>query len=554
MSGDPLAAARAWAAVDPDAEMRAELEASIAAAEAGDAAALTEVTDAFTGRLQFGTAGLRGRIAAGPNRMNSVVVQQASAGLADFLVEREPHPSVVIGWDGRRGSEAFARVAAEVFAGRGVRAILLPRLLPTPVTAFAVRHLGVSAGVMVTASHNPPADNGYKVYLGGADEGSQIVPPVDGEISARIEAAAVTPVADYPRGDVEVAGDGVWRAYVEATAAIGQPDQGMPGATGPRVVYTAMHGVGLETVQAVLAEAGFPPVIPVPEQAHPDAAFPTVDFPNPEEPGALDLAMALATAEGAELIIANDPDADRLAVAVPDDAPHGWRMLTGNEVGLLLGWDAARSARGQGVLAASIVSSPGLGVIAEAHGLEFVQTLTGFKWVSRVPGLVFGFEEALGYLVNPGTVRDKDGISALVRLLTLASELHERGSSLSEELLALAGEFGAFESGQVSVRVTDLARIPATMAALRAHPPTALAGSTVLAADDLALPEHGAIGDILRFTLDDGSRVMVRPSGTEPKVKVYIDATSTDGPPAQRIRAARERVTALSEAVRPLLA
>ncbi|GEK80716.1 phospho-sugar mutase [Agrococcus baldri] len=551
---DVLDAARAWAAADPDAETRAELEASIAAAEGGDAAALTSVTDAFSGRLQFGTAGLRGRIGPGPNRMNRVVVQQASAGLADFLLGREPHPSVVIGWDGRRGSEQFARDAAAVFAGRGVRAILLPRLLPTPVTAFAVRHLGTSAGVMVTASHNPPADNGYKVYLGGDDEGSQIVPPVDGEIAALIEQAAATPVAEYPRGEPETAGEGVWRAYVEATAAIGQADQGMQGATGPRAVYTPLHGVGLETVEAVLAEAGFPALIPVPEQARPDGAFPTVDFPNPEEPGALDLAMALATAEGAELIVANDPDADRLAVAVPDaTAPSGWRMLTGNEVGLLLGWDAARSARGHGVLAASIVSSPGLGVIAEAHGLEFVQTLTGFKWVSRVPGLVYGYEEALGYLVNPGTVRDKDGISALVRLLTLASELHERGSSLSEELLALAGEFGAFESGQVSVRVTELARIPATMAALRAQPPSELAGAAVLAADDLALPEHGAIGDILRFTLDDGSRVMVRPSGTEPKVKVYIDATSTDGPPAARIRAARARVAAIAEAVAPLL-
>lgn len=558
MSAAPetVAAARAWLAGDPDETTRAELEATIASAEAGDDAAITELADAFRGRLQFGTAGLRGRIAPGPNRMNRVVVQQASAGLAAFLLRREPHPSVVVGWDGRRGSERFARDTAEVLAGAGVRAILLPRLMPTPVTAFAVRHLGASAGVMVTASHNPPADNGYKVYLGGDDEGSQIVPPVDAEIAARIAEAAETPVADYPRGEPEVTGEAVWHAYVAATAAIGQPDQGVAGATsGPRVVYTPLHGVGLETVEAVLAEAGFPPVIPVPEQSEPDGAFPTVDFPNPEEPGALDLAMALGTAEQADLIIANDPDADRLAVAVPDaSAPMGWRMLTGNEVGLLLGWDAARTARGQGVLAASIVSSPGLGAIARAHGLEFVQTLTGFKWVSRVPGLVYGYEEALGYLVNPGTVRDKDGISALVRLLTLASDLHERGSSLGEELLALAGEFGAFASGQVSVRVSDLARIPAIMASLRAAPPAELAGSRVLAADDLALPEHGSIGDILRFTLDDGSRVMVRPSGTEPKVKVYIDASSTDGAPAARVRAARERVAAIAEAMRPLLA
>lgn len=539
-------AARAWLAGDPDPETRAELEATLAAAEAGDAAAVAELDDAFRGRLQFGTAGLRGRIAPGPNRMNRVTVQQASAGLAAFLTGREPHPSVVIGWDGRRGSEQFARDAAEVMAGAGVRATLLPRLLPTPVLAFAVRHLGASAGVMVTASHNPPADNGYKVYLGGDDEGSQIVPPVDAEIAAAIERAAATPVGDYPRGTVETAGEGVWQAYVAATASIGTAP-----ATGPRVVYTPMHGVGLETVEAVLASVGFEPLIAVPEQAQPDGAFPTVDFPNPEEPGALDLAMALATAERADLIVANDPDADRLAVAIPDG--EGWRMLTGNEVGLLLGWDAARSARGQGTLAASIVSSPGLGAIAQAHGLEFRQTLTGFKWVSRVPGLVYGYEEALGYLVNPGTVRDKDGISALVRLLTIAGELHERGSSLGEELLAMAGEFGAFASGQVSVRVTDLARIPAIMARLRAEPPAELAGGAVAAVDDLALPEHGAIGDILRLTLDDGTRVMVRPSGTEPKVKVYIDAVSTDGSPAERVRAARARVDELALAVRPLL-
>ena len=549
-----LDAARAWAAADPDPATRAELEATIAAAEAGDAEAQAEVADAFRGPLQFGTAGLRGRLGPGPGRMNSVVVQQASAGLARFLVDREPYPSIVIGWDARRDSERFARAAAEVFAGAGVRAILLPRLMPTPVAAFAVRHLGASAGVMITASHNPPADNGFKVYLGGGDEGSQIAPPVDLEVAARIAEAALVPVAQYPRGEPEVAGEGVWEAYVAVTAAIGQPDQGMPGATGPRVVYTPLHGVGLETVRAVLEEAGFPPVIAVPEQAEPDGAFPTVDLPNPEEPGALDLAMALASEEGAELILANDPDADRLAVAVPDaSALHGWRMLTGNEVGLLLGWDAARSARGRGVLAASIVSSPGLGAIAAAHGLGFAQTLTGFKWVSRVPGLVFGFEEALGYLVNPGTVRDKDGISALVRVLTLASELHERGSSLTQELLALAGEFGAFESGQVSLRVTDLDRIPALMAALRAAPPTELAGASVIAADDLALPEHGELGDILRFALDDGSRVMVRPSGTEPKLKVYIDTMSSEGPPAARVRAARVRVAELAAAVRPLL-
>lgn len=268
----------------------------------------------------------------------------------------------------------------------------------------------------------------------------------------------------------------------------------------------------------------------------------------------MDLAYAAADAAGADLVLVNDPDADRLSVAIPDpDRDGGWRQLTGNEVGLLLGWDAARSAHGHGALAASIVSSPGLQVIAEAHGLDFSTTATGFKWISRVPGLVYGYEEALGYLVNPGTVRDKDGISSLLRVLTLANDLHARGSSLADELIALAAEFGGFASGQVSLRVSDRSRIPAIVQRLKESPPAQLAGSDVVAADDLSSPEHGAVGDILRLTLADGARVMVRPSGTEPKVKVYVDAVSTHGTPHERIHAAEQRVEALKEAMRPLL-
>ncbi|MFC7431153.1 MULTISPECIES: phospho-sugar mutase [unclassified Agrococcus] len=546
-----LDAARAWLAQDPDPVTRDELSARIAAAETGDESAIAAIADAFGGRLQFGTAGLRGELGAGPNRMNRVLVAQATAGFARFLVEREAEPSIVIGYDGRTSSDVFASDAAAIMAGAGVRATLLPRALPTPVLAFAVRHLGASAGVMVTASHNPPRDNGYKVYLGGDDAGSQIVAPVDAEIAARIaDVAASTTFADLPRGDVEVAGDDVWHAYVRATAALA----GTPASEPQTVVYSAMHGVGSATVRAVVEAAGYPALVEVAEQAEPDGAFPTVAFPNPEEPGAMDLAYATADAAGADLVLVNDPDADRLSVAIPDaERDGGWRQLTGNEVGLLLGWDAARSAHGEGVLAASIVSSPGLQAIAEAHGLAFATTATGFKWISRVPDLVYGYEEALGYLVNPGTVRDKDGISSLVRVLTLANDLHARGSSLADELIALAAEFGGFASGQVSLRVADRSRIPAIVQRLKDSPPAELAGSAVVAADDLSTPEHGAIGDILRLTLADGARVMIRPSGTEPKVKVYVDAVSTHGSPHERLHAAEQRVAALEEAMRPLL-
>lgn len=544
-----LEAARAWLAQDPDPVTRAELEARIAEAEAGDADAQAAIADAFGARLQFGTAGLRGELGAGPNRMNRVLVGQATAGFARFLAEREVAPTIVVGFDGRTSSDVFARDVAAIMAGAGVAATLLPRALPTPVLAFAVRHLGATAGVMVTASHNPPRDNGYKVYLGGDDDGSQIVPPVDGLIAAAIaDVAASMTFDDLPRADFATAGDDVEQAYVRATAAIA----GTPAAEPPTVVYSAMHGVGSATVRAVVEAAGFPALVEVPAQAEPDGAFPTVAFPNPEEPGAMDLAFAAADAAGADLVLVNDPDADRLSVAVPD-LEGGWRQLTGNEVGLLLGWDAARSAHGQGALAASIVSSPGLQVIAEAHGLDFATTATGFKWISRVPGLVYGYEEALGYLVNPGTVRDKDGISSLLRVLTLANDLHARGSSLADELIALAAEFGGFASGQVSLRVSDRSRIPAIVQGLRDSPPARLAGSDVVAADDLALPEHGEIGDILRLTLADGARVMIRPSGTEPKVKVYVDAVSTHGSPHERIHAAEQRVEALKEAMRPLL-
>lgn len=548
-AADVLTVARAWLAQDPDPETRTELESLLAATDAGSADALADLHDRFDTRLAFGTAGLRGRIEAGSARMNRVLVAQAAAGLAAFLAERETAPSIVIGYDGRKNSAVFARDTAEIMAGAGIRAVLLPRLLPTPVLAFAVRHLDVSAGVMVTASHNPPADNGYKVYLGGADQGSQIVSPVDAEIAAHITRVATdVSVLDLPRSDsFETAGEDVLDAYVDATASV------MTANPVPlNVVYTAMHGVGWETFSRVTEKAGLTPVTPVDEQQFPDAAFPTVSFPNPEEPGALDLAYARAREVSAELIVANDPDADRLSIAIPDAAQtSGYRQLSGNEVGWLLGWRAAQQNAATGTndaaLACSIVSSPALRTVAAEYGLEFVETLTGFKWVSRVPNLIFGYEEALGYLVNPTTVRDKDGISAAIDFLSMACTAKAEGKTTADLLDEFAEKFGYFASDQLSLRVSNLGDIATIMAHLRAEPLQELGGVKVDEIDDLI----GGFGtlpatDALRFILADGSRVMARPSGTEPKIKFYLDV--------QRPNAKRDEASGVLAAIKADLA
>ncbi|MGA0568942.1 phospho-sugar mutase [Rathayibacter sp. KR2-224] len=584
VASDVVEAAEAWIADDPDAETRAELQALVDEAAGGSEAALDQLHARFDTRLAFGTAGLRGEIAAGPNRMNRVLVAQAAAGLAAYLKEQasaggaRATPLVVIGYDGRKNSHVFARDTAELMEGAGVHAVLLPRLLPTPVLAFAVRHLDASAGVMVTASHNPARDNGYKVYLGGEDHGSQIVPPADAEIAAHIDRVARGRISELPRSDAyEMADESLVDAYVAATAAVAAPggaglgDGGEPQPTGRhaaqpsaeasglRVVYTAMHGVGWNTARAVFEAAGLPTPITVPEQAEPDPDFPTVAFPNPEEPGALDLAFALARESAADLVIANDPDADRLAIGIPDAADEqGYRRLSGNEVGTLLGWTAAEQAaeRGaSGALAASIVSSPALAAVADAYGLGFEETLTGFKWVSRVPGLLFGYEEALGYLVNPQTVRDKDGISAATAALALAVRLRAEGKTVADRLDEFTQRFGAYASDQISIRVTELSRIGGIMAGLRAEPPVRLGEAHVSRIDDLRdgwgeLPPS----DVLRILLDDGSRVMVRPSGTEPKLKIYIDAfDDSDTDVAGRRAAAQARVAALRDAIRALV-
>jgi phosphomannomutase len=548
-----LASAKSWRDQDPDATTRAELDELISSAEADDTAATAALTDRFSARLEFGTAGLRGELGAGPRRMNRVLVTQAAAGLAAYLLARDPHPSIVIGYDGRRNSEVFARDTATIMAGAGVATTLLPRHLPTPVLAFAVRHLHASAGVMVTASHNPANDNGYKVYLGGEDQGSQIVPPEDGLIATAIDLVSAVSIVDLPRStDFVVADDAILHEYVRQTATLGRP------AAPLTFVYSAMHGVGWETARLVFEAAGFGTPEVVTEQIEPDATFPTVAFPNPEEPGAMDLTLALAAEVGADLAIVNDPDADRLAVAVPG-RDSVWRRLTGNEVGCLLGWRAAERAAGGatdgGTLAASIVSSPALRAIASEYGMHYEDTLTGFKWISRAPNLVFGFEEALGYLVDPHIVRDKDGISAAVDFLSLASELKAAGRSIDDHFDSFAERFGAHASGQISLRFDDLSQISGTMTRLRAGLPDAIGSVVVERIDDFIDGfEQYPPGDILRLHLAGNRRVIVRPSGTEPKLKVYIDASSNDGTATERRSAAAAAVAELEAGMRALLA
>jgi phosphomannomutase len=513
---DVLARAREWLAEDPDPDTRTELAELIERAEAEDTDAAEELDDRFAGRLEFGTAGLRGALGAGPNRMNRAMVIRAAAGLASYVLERGGR-SVVVGYDARYKSDQFARDTCAVMVGAGLTAMLLPRPLPTPVLAFAIRHLGVDAGVMVTASHNPPQDNGYKVYLG---DGSQIVPPADFEISAATD--AVRALADVPLAD------GGWRtlgdadaldAYIARAAAVAMP--GTPRDV--QAVYTPLHGVGGEVIRQVMTAAGFPEPRAVAEQAEPDPAFPTVAFPNPEEPGAIDLAVELARGTGADLVLANDPDADRCAVAVP--TPDGWRMLRGDEVGALLATHlVAREPGLSGTFACSIVSSSLLGKIAARHGLDYAETLTGFKWIGRLEGLRFGYEEALGYCVDPGAVRDKDGISAAVLILELAATLRRDGRTLVDALDDIAREYGLHATDQLSVRVDDLGQIGGVMQRLRSAPPSNLGGRAVEQLEDLS---EGAGGlpptDGLRYRLAGDGRVIVRPSGTEPKLKCYLE-------------------------------
>ena len=510
-----------WIDDDPDPAARAEL------AQLLDAGADGELADRFAGELEFGTAGLRGPLRAGPNGMNRAVVRRAAAGLVAYLAASEG--PVVIGYDARHGSLDFARDTACVVAGAGRRALLLPRPLPTPVLAFAIRHLGAVAGVMVTASHNPPQDNGYKVYLG---DGAQIVPPADAEIAAHIRGVVSIggiPLAKLDDPHVTVLDDGPVAAYLDAVTAL---------ATGPRdlrTVYTPLHGVGREVALAAVDRAGFPPPTVVAEQGDPDPDFPTLPFPNPEEPGALDLALAEARRVGADLVLANDPDADRLGVAVPDPSRDGgWRALRGDEIGALLATQVLATTTGADrLLVTTIVSSTLLRRIAASAGVRYAETLTGFKWIVRGTSgaaddrFVFGYEEALGFSIGTA-VRDKDGISALLAVAALAALEKSRGRTLQDTLDDLAREHGVHATDQWPVTLTGAAgktRIGEVMSRLRGAPPAALAGVPVTRVRDLADGEGDLPpSDVVILELGAAGRVVVRPSGTEPKLKAYFEA------------------------------
>ncbi|MFF2316675.1 phospho-sugar mutase [Arthrobacter sp. NPDC058097] len=576
--------ARAWAAQDPDPRTAATLTELVKLTEAGTPAARQDLEDSFRGTLQFGTAGLRAALGPGPNRMNRVVVRRAAAGFAQFLLravaEASPgtRPRAVVGYDARYNSDIFAAETAAVFTAAGIETFLMPAALPTPLLAYAVRTLDCDGGVMVTASHNPPQDNGYKVYLGRhaveeSGRGAQIVAPDDARIAAEI--SSVGDLASIPLAPDgwTVLDAGIVQDYQAATA--GLADRGLFPARDLKIVLTPLHGVGGTTAVSVLEAAGFTDVTLVSEQAEPDPDFPTVSFPNPEEPGALDLALGTAMQVAADIVLANDPDADRAAVAAKDPDTGAWRMLRGDEVGALLGAhvvarlaasrlagsgtdapgsdapgaDGSGAASGGGVFANSVVSSRLLSRIAAAAGYAHVETLTGFKWISRVPGLAYGYEEALGYCVAPDLVRDKDGLSAAVLIAELAAAAKAEGKTIFDTLDELYLVHGLHASDQLNIRVGDLGLLDAMMNRLRVNPPESFGGSAVESFVDLAEgSEHLPPTDGLLYVTRDLSRVIIRPSGTEPKLKCYLEVIQSVGSAAElpearlAARAALDRV------------
>lgn len=521
-----LERARQWASHDPDPATASSLSADIEAAERGDEEAAARVGAAMNGPLQFGTAGLRGTVGPGESRMNLAVVIRATAGLCEVVKRHATGtPTLVVGCDARYGSSEFATAACRVASAAGVRVLALPQANPTPLTAFSMLHFDADAGVMVTASHNPAPDNGYKVYLGGTvaqgdGRGVQIVPPFDAEIAAAIEAAP--PADEVPMNDDLVEAVDPREEYVACASALASGEA--TAREDLRIVLTAMHGVGAAITSRVLAEAGFSNVSLVEAQAQPDPDFPTVPFPNPEEAGALDMAMEQAREQGADLIIAVDPDADRCALAVPDPSSEtGWSPLSGDQTGSLLGeFLAARGLTGS--LANSIVSSRLLSRIAHAHGLEHHTTLTGFKWIARAPGLGFGYEEAIGFCPDPAHVRDKDGIATSVVAASLVAALKAQGRSVWDELERLARLHGLHVSSPLTFRVEEIEQIASGMARLRAQPPSVLAGSPVVEVSDLSQGYRGLppTDGVLVLT-EAGDRVIARPSGTEPKLKCYLE-------------------------------
>lgn len=562
-----LTDAREWASHDPDPTTSAALLELTDLASGGDAGAVQELGDSFNGTLQFGTAGLRAALGPGPNRMNRVVVRRAASGLAAFLTEvvaaaaPGTRPRVVVGFDARYNSDIFAEETAAIFTAAGIETFLMPAALPTPLLAYAVRALDCDGGVMVTASHNPPQDNGYKVYLGRhavteSGRGSQIVAPYDAQIAEKIADVGTLASIDLAAAGWTVLPSSIATDYEAAMAGLVDAEH-FP-SRDLKIVLTPMHGVGGETAVSVLNAAGFTDVTLVAEQAEPDPDFPTVAFPNPEEPGALDLALAAAADLGADIVLANDPDADRAAVAAVDPATGAWRMLRGDEVGALLGAHiVARMAAGAGeepragVFANSIVSSRLLSRIAAAAGYAHEETLTGFKWISRVPGLTYGYEEALGYCVAPDLVRDKDGISAAVLIAELAATAKAEGKTIFDTLDELYLVYGLHASDQLSIRVADLGLLDAMMNRLRVNPPEAFGGSGVEIFTDLAEgSESLPPTDGLLYLTRDQSRVIIRPSGTEPKLKCYLEVIQAVESAAELPAARQAARTSLDDVLR----
>jgi phosphomannomutase len=536
---------RDWIARDPDPATRAELEALLAS---GDEQGLHA---RFDQPLSFGTAGMRGPLGAGPARMNRAVVRATTAGLARWVAEQghaARQAGIVIGHDARHGSSAFATDAALVAAAQGVHAHLFARPLPTPITAFAVRHLRAAAGVMITASHNPPADNGYKAY---AADGAQVIPPDDARIAALAAELGPPPVVELAaaqRRRIEhLDEEALLAAYAEAVIPVLDPR----GPRRLRVVYTPLHGVGAAVLPDLFVRAGFDPPVPVGRQAEPDPDFPTIAFPNPEEPGALDLALAEARRVSADVVLANDPDADRLAVAFADRG--GFRILTGDELGALLAdYLLARTRGADRLVATTIVSSTLLASLAVEAGVDYAETLTGFKWIARAaaghPGhrLILGYEGALGYAVSEA-VADKDGLSAALVAAELAAVEKAAGRTLAGRLDDLAARLGVHLTSQIALARKDQgasAGLAATMARLRARPPSEIAGLAVTEVVDYATPTGGLpAADVLAWHLAKTARVVLRPSGTEPKLKAYLEVR-TEPPGQSGLDAARQRAQA----------
>lgn len=525
MNPQLIAEVQAWIADDPDAATAAQLQHWL------DTNNETELQISFNGFLQFGTAGLRGPVRAGPSGMNRAVVGRAAAGIVSYMKERNLR-SVVIGRDARHGSEDYTFETAEIMSGAGMKVFVLPKPLPTPVLAFATNELGCDVGIMVTASHNPPKDNGYKVYLGPTVDGityrgSQIISPTDEFIAKKIdEVKSLKTIVRAKKWTV--LDDSVVEKYINRTAELAN----RPGTL--KIVYTAMHGVGTQTLQRVFAKAGFAAPILVEAQAQPDPDFPTVAFPNPEEPGAIDLALATARNADADLVIANDPDADRCAAAV-NDPQTGWRMLRGDELGAIFAESIARKSAA-GIFANSIVSSSIVKKIAQHYSIEFKETLTGFKWLAKIETLSFGYEEALGYSVDPQTVNDKDGISAAMALAQIATDLAAEGKTILNLLDEIWSRHGFHGTEQISLRLSDLSKVGVILGGLRNDPPQEIAGRKIISIDDLAVPKDGLPPtDGIRMWLDGGVRIIIRPSGTEAKMKCYVEVIEKDVKQAQTV-------------------